>query len=403
MEDIINRSRRSSHPQSRSNEKSNSNGTTEQNFIEENQQEEHVNDPHHHLSGVGVLDFSLKLDNNSKHPSNSSNRPRSLNSTGKSRSLKRKSQSGASDNSNGSLSMPKRIFHADAFCSICQKVHRCVRLHSHTSHVTRSRNSATNTFSKLSKSQSTFFPSESIIARLSNQRISASSLPSITTNILLFSLANKHGIFDHQSAVPSMSAGIMSSLQDDTDSSLQHPFTVISTLLQNGHDDCSSSPTSPSSDLMHNPSNNDEDNDGELTSLRNEMNGVIADDDQQQEDDEQDGTNSNPLIHFPRQIASLLRNDKAMLNPLPMLNEPMDENDEQHDVTMNSPSNSLDYHQHHRQQPSPSPSSQLTILPLTPSPSTTTNPSRQSSAKLPEDFCDICQKHFCNKYYLRVS
>ncbi|CAF0847096.1 unnamed protein product [Didymodactylos carnosus] len=28
-------------------------------------------------------------------------------------------------------------------------------------------------------------------------------------------------------------------------------------------------------------------------------------------------------------------------------------------------------------------------------------PTSKSSAKLPEDFCDLCQKHFCNKYYLR--
>ncbi len=212
-------------------------------------------------------------------------------------------------------------------------------------------------------------------------------------------MANKHGVFD-QSIVPSVSTPNLPSLQGNTDtnndSNLQHPFTVISTLLHNGHEDFSSSPTSPSSDIIENHQNNDEENETELSSLRHEMNGVIAGNqdnnhhqDDNDDDDEQDGTNSNSLINLPQKIATVLCNDNINLNPVSMLN---DNDDDQQDIITNSPTNSLDYQQQ------ASSSSQTSILP-----STTTNLSRQSSAKLPEDFCDICQKHFCNKYYLRVS
>ncbi len=215
-------------------------------------------------------------------------------------------------------------------------------------------------------------------------------------------MANKHGIFD-QSVVPSVSTSNLISTDTNNDSNLQHPFTVISTLLQNGHEDFSSSQTSPSSDLIQNHHNNDEENEIELCSLRHEMNGVIAGDednnhhDNEQDDDdddEQDGTNSNSLINLPQKIATILCNDNTNINPLSMLND-NDDDDDQQDITTNSPTNSLDY-----QQQQAASSSQTSVLP---SSSSTTNLARQSSAKLPEDFCDICQKHFCNKYYLRVS
>ena len=98
------------------------------------------------------------------------------------------------------------------------------------------------------------------------------------------------------------------------------------------------------------------------------MNGVIAggdDDDFHQnsneDDDEQDG--STTLINLPQQIASILANENPTIKT----------DEDQRVMTTNSPSNNLDYS------------------------------SRPSSNKLLEDFCDICQKHFCNKYYLRVS
>lgn len=71
---------------------------------------------------TGVLDFSLKFDDTNK----SSNRSRSLNTSNKSRSLKRKHPS------NGNIdhrTTPNRIFHADAFCSICRKVFRTNKSH----------------------------------------------------------------------------------------------------------------------------------------------------------------------------------------------------------------------------------------------------------------------------------
>lgn len=64
---------------------------------------------------TGVLDFSLKLNDTNK----SSNRSRSLNTSNKSRSLKRKHPSNGNTDQR---TTPNRIFHADAFCSICRKV-----------------------------------------------------------------------------------------------------------------------------------------------------------------------------------------------------------------------------------------------------------------------------------------
>ncbi len=190
-------------------------------------------------------------------------------------------------------------------------------------------------------------------------------------------MANKHGIFDHQSVVPSGSTPTISSLltspkditDTNTDSNIQHPFTVISTLINNDHDDLSS----PSSDINQ---NHHDENETELGSLQHQMNGVIAGDDDnnhnhnypEDENDEQDGSSSNPLINLPQQIATILGND----------NNNIKTDDDQLVITTNSPTNNLDFQ-------------------------SSTNLSRQSSTKLLEDFCDICQKHFCNKYYLRVS
>jgi hypothetical protein len=116
MEDIINRSRRlsSSHQQqSRSNDKI---------HFDENEQQEHIDQDN---ETIGVLDFSLKIDEANKH---SANRSRSINTIGKSRSLKRKHQNGTTDNNTPStISMPTRIFHADAFCGICRKVNYFIR------------------------------------------------------------------------------------------------------------------------------------------------------------------------------------------------------------------------------------------------------------------------------------
>ncbi|CAF0986969.1 unnamed protein product [Rotaria sordida] len=364
MEDIINRSRRSSHQhQSRTIDKTNFDENIERMLIEENQQQEHID---HNNETIGILDFSLKIDEANKLSLNSTNRSRSINTTGKSRSLKRKHQNDTIDNNNGTITMPTRIFHADAFCAICRK-------------------------------------------EFCNKYF------------LKTHLANKHGIFDHQSIGPSVSTPNLTSIQGNTDtnndSNLQHPFTVISTLLHNGHEDFSSSPTSPSSDMIQNHQNNDDENETELTSLRHEMNGVIAGDDDNNndnnnhdheqddnddddndadddDDDEQDGTNTNSLINLPQKIATILCNDNKNMNSVTILN---DNDDDQNDLLTNSPTNSLDF-----QQQQASSSTQIINLPSTPSSTTTTtNLSRQSSAKLLEDFCDICQKHFCNKYYLR--
>ncbi len=185
----------------------------------------------------------------------------------------------------------------------------------------------------------------------------------------MFSLANKHGIFDHQSVVPSgltpTNSSLLSSSPKDTidptnDSNHQHPFTVISTLLNNTPDDVSS----PSSDIPNHP----DENETELGSLQHQMNGVIPGDDNNHpnsnhEDDEQDGSISNTLMNLPQQIATILGHETSTIK----------NDDDQRVMTTNSPTNNLDFS------------------------------SRQSSTKLLEDFCEICQKHFCNKYYLRVS
>ena len=67
---------------------------------------------------TGVLDFSLKLTDINQ----SSNRTRSLNTSNKSRSLKRKHPNGNNDHGTNASNISNRIFHADAFCSICRKV-----------------------------------------------------------------------------------------------------------------------------------------------------------------------------------------------------------------------------------------------------------------------------------------
>ncbi|UJR13288.1 hypothetical protein I4U23_000307 [Adineta vaga] len=262
----------------------------------------------------GILDSSFKIDN-------SSNRSRSLNTSKKSRSLKRKHSNGNIDQS-GTLSTPTRIFHADAFCVICRK-------------------------------------------EFCNKYF------------LKTHLANKHGIFDHQSILPSVSTSSKELTDTTNDSNLQQSYAVISTLLGHDQDDLISS---PSSDIIQN------NHDNELESLRLQMNGVIAGDDDDDEnqnqnnnnnhhhdeendddDDEQDGNSSNRLINLPQQIASILSNDNT--------NFKLD--DDQQVITNNSPTNNLDFQ------------------------SATASSSRQSSTKILEDFCDICQKHFCNKYYLR--
>ncbi|CAF0843745.1 unnamed protein product [Adineta steineri] len=276
----------------------------------------------------GVLDFSFKIDNTNEHLLNSTNRSRSLNTSNKSRSLKRKHPNGNIDNG-GAISMLNRVFHADAFCGICRK-------------------------------------------EFCNKYF------------LKTHLANKHGIFD-QSVVPSISTSSTEITDAINDTNLQHPFTVISTLLNNDHDDLISSSPSPSSDMIQ---NNHHEHDNEFSSLRHQMNGVIAGDDdinhnnnnnnnnnthtedENDDDDEQDGSSSNPLMNLPQQIATILRNDNTNLYTIKT-------DDDQRVITSNSPTNNLDFQ------------------------TSTTNLSRQSSTKILEDFCDICQKHFCNKYYLR--
>lgn len=125
MEDILNRSRRPSHQQYRTNEKQRNHfeQTIDRLLVEENDQHEHMKQDN---TPMNVLDFSLKLDNETKKSStsNTSHRSRSINTIGKSRSLKRKHLNESTDNNNGTTSIPTRIFHADAFCGICRKVKR---------------------------------------------------------------------------------------------------------------------------------------------------------------------------------------------------------------------------------------------------------------------------------------
>lgn len=125
MEDILNRSRPSSHSTNRSNEKTTLDENLEQIYNDpaENQDEQ---TPQPSQSNVAVLDFSLKYDETNKNLFNSTNRPRALNPNGKSRSFKRKHQNGNLESKNGNFNGPTRIFHADAFCTICQKVRSSV-------------------------------------------------------------------------------------------------------------------------------------------------------------------------------------------------------------------------------------------------------------------------------------
>jgi hypothetical protein len=115
MEDIINRSRRPHQQQSRSNL------TDETMLSEENEQQQQQQIDNDDERAIGALDFSIKMDETNEHLFNSTNRSRSLNTSSKSRSLKRKHVNGNIDNG-GTVSMPTRIFHADAFCGICRKV-----------------------------------------------------------------------------------------------------------------------------------------------------------------------------------------------------------------------------------------------------------------------------------------
>ena len=129
MEDILNHSRRPVHQQQTR--------TNEKNDFDENEQQEH-----REHQPMGVLDFSLKFDETNKQ----SNRSRSMNTGGKSRSLKRKHQ-------NGSTDIPTRIFHADAFCGICRKVRPMKTIFFEISdHDFSFRNFVINIFSKLSTS-----------------------------------------------------------------------------------------------------------------------------------------------------------------------------------------------------------------------------------------------------------
>ena len=129
---------------------------------------------------------------------------------------------------------------------------------------------------------------------------------------LSVSLANKHGIFDQQS------------LSKDS-SNLSQSFTIISSRTNPSQDQISS----PSSDIV----NQIDENETELSSLQQQMNGVIPgsggggddDDDEDdstnhlhrnfhEDDDEQDGSAvSTSLINLPQQIASILANENPSM------------------------------------------------------------------------------------------
>lgn len=184
---------------------------------------------------------------------------------------------------------------------------------------------------------------------------------------------------------------------------------MVSTLLQHGQEEYSSSPRSDLNENLRNV--DDEEISNDLTSLREQMNGVIAGDDEahldqsnhpderdrinQEDEDEQDGSTPSTLINLPQQIVTILRNENSKRNSLAILNEHDEDEQDQTDLNTSSPSNSFDFQQQQQQQPQPVSSTSQTT--------TTTNLPRTSTGKLAEDFCDICQKHFCNKYYLRVS
>lgn len=70
---------------------------------------------------TGALDFSFKMDETNQGLFNSTNRSRSINTSNKSRSLKRKHLNDNTDHEE-TVPIPNRIFHADAFCTLCRKV-----------------------------------------------------------------------------------------------------------------------------------------------------------------------------------------------------------------------------------------------------------------------------------------
>ncbi len=103
IDDIRNRSR---------SDVTSTNENGESMLTEDHQQQIHSNEPI-----TGILDFSFKMDSTNEHL----NRSRSLNTSNKPRSLKRKHPNDNIDNG-GTISMATRVFHADAFCGICRKV-----------------------------------------------------------------------------------------------------------------------------------------------------------------------------------------------------------------------------------------------------------------------------------------
>ena len=116
MEDIVNCSKRTlCQNSSNTMNKINFDENIEKMLIEENYQQQQERNK----ETMGIIDFSLKMNEVNK---NLLNRSRSINATNKIRTLKRKYQNGTIDNNTGTISMPTRIFHADAFCGICQKV-----------------------------------------------------------------------------------------------------------------------------------------------------------------------------------------------------------------------------------------------------------------------------------------
>ncbi len=92
-------------------------GSLSSQSTDENLQEQIPNNNETTTTTGSVLDFSFKITDTNESP----NRSRSLNTSNKSRSLKRKHPNGNIDNG-GTITMPTRIFHADAFCGICRKV-----------------------------------------------------------------------------------------------------------------------------------------------------------------------------------------------------------------------------------------------------------------------------------------
>lgn len=162
-DDVANQSRRSSHSVSRSNDKVNVDENVEHMLTESNDQQDEQIHSQSNNSSATILDFSLKLDDTNKNLFNSTNRPRSLNPNGKARSGKRKHQNGNIDGKQSSLNAPTRIFHADAFCSICRKVRNLsvfsfmstlvLKINKSIIHISIQyfRNSATNIFSKHSE------------------------------------------------------------------------------------------------------------------------------------------------------------------------------------------------------------------------------------------------------------